>query len=295
MRIDREAIAILLFTAVAAFIAISTNMPSSTPYSPYNTGDYGYSKLLQLLCCAEVVRTPMEISKANVSVILPVTRKVELSGYEELIDVVLAGGTIVILDEEGYSNDLLRFLGLKARIEGHKVLDEVVKLSSREYPIASLYTDNQTTRYVIATYRPSYIAIENVFDKGFTGVTSNYAYADIDRNSYYTVGEEMKNYTIVWSARVGSGCIWVVADLDVLSNRLVDKLDNSALLRMLTGSRRVYILVDGIELKSLDLIKYSLYRIFRAHGFAGSIILNAVIFILLLAVFMVVRYAEQRF
>lgn len=290
MKVDIEATLALVFVALMTLTAIVLNMPSPTPYSPYNSGSKGYAKLFSLFD-VEVGTLAEASSRRDTAILMPVERESDPSSYARVRDLLLSGSTIVLLDGDGYSNPLLDFLGLRVRIGGYRILDEVSKLGSRDYPVASIKVGN--TSYRVVVYRPSYIDVDYL-DVELAGITSNYSYADLDSNGYYSIGEEMRRYVVIYPAAVGNGTIWIVSNLDIFSNELVDKLDNIVFLKKLVGGRRLYLVVDGLELGSLDVAKYSLYRVSLRYMYSESLQLNLAIFIAVLAILMVMEFAEQK-
>ncbi len=285
---SRSTALIVAAAAVIAVVAVVVNVPSPTPYSPYCTGPKGYSELVDLLN-ASVINSPSAVGNASSAVILlPLDRSLSTSICEELRKLVTSGALLLIADEGGYSNVLLKHLGIQAGVTNYTVLDEVRKLRDRFHPVINVSLGGGECVEVV-TFKPSYIASSRVGGAGILGSTSQYAYADVDGNSLYTLGEVMRRYLVVGSWRVGRGLVVLVADLDALSNSLLSKGDNSAFLTYVARSGRTYLVLCGLDLGCVDELKYvvscvGLSRALSSRSFA------MVEFLLLVAVFTVVRF-----
>ncbi len=284
---SRSMVLMVAAAAVIAVVAVVVNVPSSTPYSPYCTGPEGYSDLVNLLN-ATVINSPSAVGNASSAVILlPLDRYLSTSTCEELRKLVAGGATLLIADEGGYSNVLLKHLGIRARVANYTVLDEVRKLQDRFRPVINVSLGGG--RYVkVVTFRPSYIVSGVVRGAGILGSTSRYAYADVDGNDLYTLGEVMGKYLVVRSWRVGRGLVVLIADLDALSNSLLSEEGNSAFLTYVARSGRVYLLLHGLDLGGIDELKYvisgvGLNRTLSSRSFV------MIEFLLLVAVFAVVK------
>ena len=276
--------------AVIAVIAVLVNVPSSTSYSPYCTGPEGYSELVNMLN-ATVINSLSAVGNAsNTVVILPLDRGLSSSTCEELRKLVVSGATLLVADEEGFSNVLLKHLGINAGVANCTVLDEVGKLRDRFHPVINVSLGRG--EYVgLVTFKPSYIT-SNKVRGGISGVTSQYAYADADGNGFYTLGEVMRKYLVVGSWHVGRGLVVLVADLDALSNYLLGEGGNADFFTYFAKSGKTYLLLSGLDLGYVDELKYAvsvagLSRTLRSREFL------MVEFLLLAAVFAVVRYGER--
>lgn len=285
LKIPRELVLSLLYVVIISMLAIVLNMPSQTPYSPYNTGSKGYSKLLSSIPSIEIVRSLDHIEPSSV-VIIPLTKEVSSSTSVYLKNLTSAGATIVILDEEGCSNKLLEDLGLEIKIRKAKVLDEVSKHGSREYPVITIGF-NSTTFKVVA-HKPSYIEPLEESSEEIVGSTSDYAYVDEDGNSFYTLGEVMRRHIVIYSTSLNTSSLWVIADLDILSNRVIDYLDNKRFIETLTSSRKTYIVLEGLDIDLFDIIKYVLTK--GVIGAYGGVFVFPLVFMVLLMIYIALEH-----
>lgn len=289
LRVGRE-IAIALFAVLVSILSLLLTVSTSTPLSPYNTSGYGYSHLLSLHMSSAIASIPMD--NRSIVVVLPLERQIDSKAIEGIKRLLAHGSTVVVLDEKGYSNQLLEDIGISARVAPIAVLDEVSKVYSRFYPVASIDIGNNTLR--IVTYKPSYISIENTSKTLAVAKTSPYAYADVNGDGYYTVGEPIEPFVIVSLWRVGNGSLWLISDLDVFRNDLIRLGDNSRLFEVLVDSRPSYLVIGYLNLGSIDVLKYWLSQLQLKAGGLGHAPSALICYILLLCVYGVMGYAEKR-
>ncbi len=278
----RTLTAVLALTAIASSLAIITNLPTETPYSPFNPGPKGTSGIIELLN-ANLIYGLNELPRDfRGTLILPLTNELSVSDYSVIKSLIDNGTNLIIIDEFGHSNNLLKYLGIRASITNHVVLDEVSKYLSRYYPVIKCLVGGRSLELI--TYRPTYLeVIDDQYSLLLT--TSNYSYADLDGNDYYSLGEVMKPYTVIYRRYLGSGSITIITDLDVVSNELIS--NNVLVLRELI-SGPTYLHVGYLSLSSVDYVKHLLTKspIVKYRGDASSLMTSYV----LVATFSYVSY-----
>ncbi len=253
--INKAAAAIVTASILSATLAIIINFPSTTPYSVFNTGDDGISIFYSEIR-PRIISNITELrglNNANLTVFLPMLREISPKELETIKGLVENGTHLVIIDEEGYSNRLLLYLGV-GWISNYTVLDEVWKKGTRDHPVIKVKCANNESLKVI-TYRPSYIMKPESVTHECIGYTSDYAYADEDNNGMYTVGESVRKYVIVVSVNYGKGALTAISDMDVLTNELITQLDNLKLVKALVNDREPVLVTEYFNYGTLDKIK----------------------------------------
>uniref|UniRef100_A0A7J3I8A0 DUF4350 domain-containing protein n=1 Tax=Ignisphaera aggregans TaxID=334771 RepID=A0A7J3I8A0_9CREN len=290
LRTGRDFILMLMFTILVSSMSVLINMPSTSPYSPYNVGDRGYTQLTSLTLGTAKFIKDLKNLEQKALIIIPLNSKPD-SSLPQLIENLLENeATVVILDEDGYSNDLMRYFELKAKIDPVKVLDEVSKVRSREYPLADIKFGD--TVFEVVTYKPSHIVIdeENCF---IIAKTSRYAYADIDNNGYYSIGESMDEYIIGCGWRKRNGYLWLISDLDIFTNELISLKDNLEFLGRLVSLGKVYLVIDYLGLGSIDVSKYLLNELALGVTTWGNISIALLVYLIILVASVMMKYAEK--
>ena len=246
---------VLIVIIPISLIALIINLPTKTPYSPFNSGFNGYSGITELLNNLITYRLGDIPKGFKGSILLPLTRELGIHDYEVIKDLIEGGTHLIILDEYGYSNNLLKYLGINAVVVSDIVLDEVFKGFSRYYPLIKFSLNSKSLELI--TYKPTYI---EVFDTTYSliAITSNYSYADVNGDGYYSIGEVMRSYVVVCRRGLGNGSITIVTDFDILSNDLLSM--NSVVIKELISSP-TYLVIGYLNLSDVDYIKYLLTKL----------------------------------
>ncbi len=297
MRGSKALFTIVSVAAVISVLAALINLPTETPYSPFNTGGNGYSELVNYskAVIAERYTQLKGINASDSVIILPVDKGVNDSGLlNYLRNFTEAGGSLIIIDSSGYSNNLIHYLGINASVDNHPVLDEVLKLKDRFHPlirVKGLRNLSLGNSYLV-TYMPSSIRLGGTGGTYFVGMTSRYAYADLDRNGYYSPNEVMGEYVVISCWGVGNGSLTLIADYALLSDSLINYSSNHAFLNHLIGSRKAYLLTEGLNLSSIDNLKYQALRLSLGLRYQ-SISFKVAEFLILLGVLGVIAYSGR--
>lgn len=253
---DKLLIALIILTLVTSTLAVILNTSTSTPYSPFNSYGNGYSSLVYEVK-ARITTHINEIDEAvlqrgDCTLILPLDNKLRQKDFDTLGNVLKKGCTVAILDEKGFSNEFLKHLGLEVKIVNVNVFDEISKISSREYPLVCY--ENSLERFCVATHKPSYVEVPSNNTIDLVLKTSRYAYADFDKNGFYSLNDRMGEYIVALKTYVHNGTLWIIADLDVFTNDLLNVDYNKEFLtRIVKGEP--YLCIEYLSIAILDKIK----------------------------------------
>jgi len=254
-------IVLTLLAVAAAGLGLLTEISSSTPYSPFNVGGNGYSSLASLLN-ASVLTGPGSVSD---TILLPLAHELGPEEYDWLKDFVMKGGTLVILDESGYSNVFLSdYLNIPADIRDSKLYDYVTGLGENGSIVAANVSIGGR-ELVCYFFKPSLIDVFGHVD--VLGQTSPFVYADFDNNGFFSVGDRFDEWSVVVHATVANGSVFILSDLDVFSNSFISLGNNSALAKALArGTVGIYL--GGLNASFLDYFKaYTVY----SRSFSGTL------------------------
>lgn len=257
--------ATLLIAVVTSVTALAVNVPTNTPYSPFNTGLKGTSGLIELLHMATVYGINELPKGFKGTLLIPLTTELLENDYVVIKELINGGGHVIVLDERGYSNNLIKYLGIKASTTNYTVLDEVFKYLSRDYPVITLWVGGEVLN--LTTYRPTYIQVSQ---PSVIGATSNYSYADLDSDGYYSLGDSMGSHAVIAYFPLGNGSLTIISDLDVISNELIDR-NSLVLSKLFKGA--TYLALNYLGLGNVDFFKYLLTKSFlsKRDGFESFI------------------------
>ena len=225
-------------------------VPSPTPYSPFNTGPSGYSALASYLGAEPLT----SVGGFNGSLIVPFTHYLSDDELRALAGFVAGGGRLVIVDEGGYSNALLTdYLNLSLVVVPVPVYDYVLNYGGN----ASIALINASVGDVAISCYFGLTASASLSGSsvGVLANSSSLSFRDIDGNGFFSPGDQFGPFPVVAGGGVGGGSVYVVTDLDAFSNGLIDLGNNSALARYLVGGGPIGIYLGGLNTSLIDYVK----------------------------------------
>ncbi len=286
-----------ILVAISVVLIISTVLYQLSlvkgELSLYNDGFNGASKLYRLVDIDVILDDGFieNLDPLDTAIIMPLLKPVGEEAYS-ILDYVYKGGMAIILDEHGFSNQLLSKAGYDVGVMNTTILDEIFKNSSRYYPLALNIYPKTMVEYILLN-KPSYIYIRSRAKYvRVIAVTSNYSYADMDGDGYYSFGEPIKSFIVGVSIRYGRGSIVLFSDKDVFSNSVLDYRGNIEFLKQLVGKRKLYYCILYIDTPFIDYIRY--YIDFSTKRRFSNIVYELTIYVFGLAFSMVFAYAITR-
>ncbi len=274
----------VLVASLAGLLVSLTVVPSTAPYSVFDTGPRGYSVITSNATLH--LQLPTGLSRGD-AVLIPLEEPLSLRDAYRIGSLLASGATVVVLDEEGFSNTLYRVLGLGVRVVNATVYDLVYNYGDRLHPRARCLGVSSCS---LPLYMPSYIEAEGPGVR-VLAVTSPFSYADVDGDGYYSLGDPVGEFPVVVEARVGGGRLVVVSDLDAVSNWALGEAGGLEALRVLVHGGRLHLVVGYLGLGVLDRVRLYVNLALTPVLSGGDRILAAYILMLLVA-WVAGRYVE---
>ena len=290
---SKTIIVIITMIIIISFLAAAVNTPTTTSYSPFNTGSRGYSKLIDALNAKlEDNIKDLSIEEATrYTIIMPLQRRIVDQDTIDYVNKLLHRGSIVIIfDEQGYSNELIREIGLDIEVANQTILDEIWRAKNRFYPIARVYLVDSNETIPLVLHMPSYIITSENQSGYIIGYTSRYAYVDLDGNGIYSPGDHMGQYTLVYGEKIGYGLLIIISDIDFAANELFD--DNVRFLNKIVYGRELVIYTDYLDLGLLDKLKYGFLKLNIIARYASMEYLFIEL-ILILSILIIMSYSSK--
>ena len=214
MRSSRVVVLFTLVTILMASVSILLYIPSTTSYSPYNPYPDGLSGFMDRYDVS-VCYSKCDLDKYDYVILL---LDKPISNFSRYVEYVSGGGNLIILDSDGYSNDLLSKFGLDVEIYNVSILDEISKYGDRFHVKAEVVYRN----YSIGLYKPSYIEV-NTLNVDVIASSSIFSYLDLDGDGNYTIGEPIGSMPIAVKFSYRLGSITLISDKNFICNRFIDK------------------------------------------------------------------------
>jgi len=214
---------LVVFLALSLMITIASillEVPTSTPYSVFNTGGNGYSLLHDKYSLTPLINiSSIKLSEAQDTVVLiPLLHGLDNYTNNYLLKFLEMGGRIIVLDKHGYINGFLQeVLGLGIRVENAAVYDDIFNYrGDRSLPSIKVFVNNANLTCYL--HEPAVISIQtNSSDVRIIGFSSRYSLRDNDANGYFNVGDSIGSEPIAIIINHGKGSLVIVSDLDFLT------------------------------------------------------------------------------
>jgi hypothetical protein len=154
------------------------------------------------------------------------------------------GGTLVVLDDFGYGNDLLGALGVGVRFEGALLMDPLYCHRHASMPrVEVAAVDGEEEPEVLVLNQATWLEVDGGVD--VWAQSSYFSYGDLNGDERHSDGEPDGPLPVGASVRRGVGTVVVVSDSSLLLNSMVDVGDNiDALLGVVKGE----VVIDQVHL-----------------------------------------------
>jgi hypothetical protein len=147
-----------------------------------------------------------------------------------ITDFVNAGGTLLVMDDYGYGNQVLRALGLDMEFRGEPLLDPYLNYRNQWLPLVTDLAPEIKEAGIEQLTLNHATAIISGEPYKILARSSDTAYLDENGNETWDEGETRGSLAVAAMARVGQGSVTTVSDPSILINSMVDQGDNAAFL-----------------------------------------------------------------
>jgi len=267
---------LVLFMTAASALSAVLYMPTTTPFSPWNTGGSGLSLLLADL--KPYITRDLAGVQCSSTLVLILQRPLNAEEAERLKQLVECGSALVLFDSRGFSKTFLENLSIAVDFTG-PVLDEIYAYRYR-WVLKTAVDISGGLSLTLAI--PNATALSALTEPNYIqAYTSKYAYIDLDGNGFYTSGEPMGRFLIVAGWSIGKGSVILIPSTLLPTNEYVVLENNTALLERIAGGKPLYLYIGVLNLTLLDRVKEELYKWSAARpqhvAFTASFILSAVV------------------
>ncbi len=145
---------------------------------------------------------------------------------EQLRNYVSAGGTLVLLDDYGFGNQILTELGLQVRFSGKPLLDPLFDYQNQFMPKITSFSPESLTANISSVVFNHATTLENTAGVSVLASSSRFSFLDDNNNGEYDSGELGGHFPVMAYQKVGDGYVVVIADPSLLINGMVNLDDN---------------------------------------------------------------------
>lgn len=174
---------------------------------------------------------------------------------EKVHSYVTQGGTLIVLDDYGYGNQILSHLNLNVKFSNSPLIDPLFNYKSKELPKITNFEETTLTRNLSSIVFNYATILTGTSETTVIAYSSKFSVLDQNGNAVWEETEPAGPFPVAAYKKIGEGYLVAVADPSILINSMInmdnnlDFLNNIATLQ----SSNPQILVDQIHLPKTPL------------------------------------------
>ena len=188
------------------------------------------------------------------------------SELSQVRNYVSSGGTLVLLDDYGFGNQVLRSLGTNMRFTGQTLLDPLYNYRNEWLPKITDFTNSSVSANLTSIVFNHASCLNQTSDSAVIAASSSFSFLDVNGNGARDAGEPNGPFAVSAYFKVGQGCVVAVADSSLLINGMVDLGDNLQFVNNALGvqGNNLQVFVDQTHLPTapLDTAKADLAAVY---------------------------------
>jgi len=176
-----------------------------------------------------------------------------LEELEELNKFVTQGGTLILADDYGYGNQILEYLGLKARFSGQPLLDPLSNYKNRWFPRISHIIPSPITSNTESLVLNHATGLTEVETSDALALSSSFSFLDLNGNQVWDKDEPTGPLPVISRHSLGSGQLILISDPSIFINSMETIESNSNLVQNLAAITTSSLLLDQSHLPPSNL------------------------------------------
>ena len=250
----------LAFAAILSatlMLSLAYYWPIQEAYHPLNADWNGCSKVASATRTTALLvsyRIPLPNQPFLLVIIGPSTifTKDEIAEIRSFLE---AGGTVLLADDFGTGNTLLKGLNVSAQFSGKTLADLYYYSKAPRFPLISVFSPSPITANVttLVLNRPSYIDITNSSRVTKLASSSPFSFVDLNGNGRPSPNETINSYPVMAETEIGRGWLILVSDPSMFVNEMIDLYDNMQLFRNLLKMGGDSLMFDVVHLEKAPL------------------------------------------
>ncbi len=194
------------------------------------------------------------------------------------------GGTLLLIDDYGYGNNVLAYLGVNIRFSNKPLLDPLFYYKNQRIPRITDFASEVKESGINTILLNHATTLINLEETQVIAWSSETSFLDMDENETRSEDEPKGPFPVAAKLRFGKGTLAIVSDPSIIINSMIGRDDNYRFIEYLTryDGEQKEILVDRSHLSKtpLDISKTRLIgareRLSNPYALVG---ITAVIFI----------------
>lgn len=259
-------IAVLTVAAAAVVLWVYPSRTDFAATNPYWNGLEVAQRAFVFEGVRDLARLPKEPSgTALISIPAVAPSSPDLDALARYVE---RGGRLILLDDFGAGNTILRRLGIAARFSGRPLADALFNVRHPRLPRIMDVSAALRAEGIGSLVLNHATVMEEAGDLSVLARSSPLSYLDTNDNNRRDVGELAGPFVVAAEGAIGAGRLVVVADPSLLVNTMLDRGQNRRLLALLLrGADTVYLDEAHLPQVPLDAAKAQLADIRAALSY----------------------------
>ena len=197
----------------------------------------------------------------------------------ELKSFVTQGGTLVLADDYGYGNQILEYMGLKARFSGEILLDPLFNRKNKWFPRISHLASSSVTSNTESLILNHATCLSDVEASDVLALSSSFSFLDLNGNQSWDEGEPTGPLPVISRHSLGSGKMILISDPSIFINSMETIESNYNFIQNLAAITTAELLIDQSHLppsnlhQTKNLLAYTRNYLITPVGTLGLVIL----------------------
>lgn len=186
-------------------------------------------------------------------------------GDDELAEIkqfVNDGGTLLLMDDYGYGNSVLAYLGVGVRFSNKPLLDPLFNYKNQWLPRITDFSPEVKESGINAVVLNHATVLTNAVASETIAWSSSSSFLDINENETWDQDEPRGPFPVALQLNLGKGMVAIASDPSIMINSMVGRDDNYAFIQYLIShnGEQESILIDRSRLTEapLDISKKGL-------------------------------------
>jgi len=148
---------------------------------------------------------------------------------------VTQGGTLLLMDDYGYGNSVLEYLGLNARFTGESLLDPLFCYKNQWMPKITDFSPELEESGIKVMVLNHATSLTDVGESNVIAWSSGSSFLDLDEDESWGEEEPKGPFPVAAKFKLGKGTVTLVSDPSIMINSMMRKDDNYSFIKYLIG------------------------------------------------------------
>ena len=162
------------------------------------------------------------------------------------------GGTLLLMDDFGYGNTVLTYLGVNARFSDKPLLDPLFCYRNQSIPRITDFGEQLKEREISVITLNHATTLNNVIANQVIAWSSTSSFLDINDNGAWEEGEPQGPLVVAAELTMGKGTLKLVSDSSIIINNMLSRDNNREFIQYLTQEQGE---INNVLIDSSHLVK----------------------------------------